>query len=85
MSDTKRWVKPGWGPSHPDWRYGPMTDKHQQKDRSEPQSQRRRRRFRKGARNSRHNLSQKNEGLSAAAEHDLANERYATPAQNRSQ
>jgi len=33
MSDTERYVRPGWGPGHPQWYFGFVSDKFLHKDR----------------------------------------------------
>lgn len=33
MSNTRRYVTPGWGPGHHRWIFGPMTEKFQHRDR----------------------------------------------------
>jgi hypothetical protein len=63
MSDTRRWVQPGWGPDHPAWHYPDVkTVKHQSRDRRSRQA-RKNHKFIKGLKNSRHNLQRKLEQL----------------------
>lgn len=69
MSNTSRYIKPGWGPNHPLWqmceesdpeRFDVRSTKHHTRDR---RSFGRHDRFQKGVKNSRHNLLLKNEVL----------------------
>lgn len=63
MSDTRRWTKPGWNPSNPQWCFYPgMTEKFQERDHRGISSAKNHR-FVKGLRNSQHNLEQKNDEL----------------------
>jgi len=32
MSDTRESITPGWGPRHPRWPFGPMTEKQQARE-----------------------------------------------------
>lgn len=70
MSDTRRYITPGWNPSHPNWHYDEMTEKHQARDKSAHKSTKNHR-FSKGIRNSKYNLEQKIDDLKFKEELDI--------------
>jgi len=66
MSDTRRYVQPGWNPDHPSWPFGDISPKEQQRDRSNSGRHRnrgKRHAFTNGVRNCLYNLKRKVDAL----------------------
>lgn len=70
MSDTRRYVQPGWGPSHPKWYGSEISPKEQARD-HRGVSLKKTHRFSNYGRNTRYNLQRKNEALAEREEHEL--------------